>query len=260
MVDRCDSCQIHAPIPRLLKTRLTSIMSPWSFYQWGLDILGPLPKGPGKLKFIIVVIDYFTKWMEAKPLAKTTAFRTNHSFGEHAVHCKELPGFKYRHDMVRDVFFDICMRVEISAKKEAPVNFLTDPSDERSTFKPADVLVFGWVEGKHACVDLTEVSPLVGLSNRGFTVGQAALKAALEKVTKQEKSCIENQYVFIHFVFDTFGFFAPEAVELLSQVQRVMHSNVMTPRSPDVIFKRIGFVIQKGLAAQLVARLPFTTM
>ncbi|GJS08395.1 reverse transcriptase domain-containing protein [Tanacetum coccineum] len=46
-------------------------MSPWSFYQWGLDILGPLLKGPGKLKFIIVAIDYFTKWMEANPLAKT---------------------------------------------------------------------------------------------------------------------------------------------------------------------------------------------
>nr|GEV68229.1 RNA-directed DNA polymerase, eukaryota [Tanacetum cinerariifolium] len=40
--------------------------------QEGLDILGPLPEGPGKLKFIIVAIDYFTKWIEAKPLAKTT--------------------------------------------------------------------------------------------------------------------------------------------------------------------------------------------
>ncbi|GKD38767.1 hypothetical protein Tco_1258974 [Tanacetum coccineum] len=64
------------------------------------------------------------------------------SFGEHAVHCKELPGFKYRHDMVRDVLFYICRRVGISAKKAAPVNFLTDPSDGRST-QPADVLVFG---------------------------------------------------------------------------------------------------------------------
>ncbi|GJY18771.1 reverse transcriptase domain-containing protein [Tanacetum coccineum] len=71
-VDKCDSCQIHAPVPRLPKTQLTSIMSPWPFYQWGLDILGPLLKGLGKLKFKIVAIDYFTKWMEAKPLAKTT--------------------------------------------------------------------------------------------------------------------------------------------------------------------------------------------
>ncbi|GKC28411.1 hypothetical protein Tco_1035705, partial [Tanacetum coccineum] len=37
------------------------------------------------------------------------------SFGEHVVHCKELSGFKYRHDMVRDVLFDIFRRVGISA-------------------------------------------------------------------------------------------------------------------------------------------------
>ncbi|GKC66596.1 reverse transcriptase domain-containing protein [Tanacetum coccineum] len=67
VVDRCDSCQIHGPVPRLPKTKLTSIMSPWSFYQWGLDILGPLPEGPGKLKYIIVAIDYFTKWMFGLP-------------------------------------------------------------------------------------------------------------------------------------------------------------------------------------------------
>ncbi|GJR20683.1 reverse transcriptase domain-containing protein [Tanacetum coccineum] len=91
------------------------------------------------------------------------------SFGEHAVHCKELTEFKYRHDMVRDVFFDICRCAGISANKEAPVNFLTDPSDGRSTLRPADVLVFGWVGGKHACVDLIGVSPLVGLSSRDFT-------------------------------------------------------------------------------------------
>ncbi|GKC34717.1 hypothetical protein Tco_1047101 [Tanacetum coccineum] len=144
-------------------------------------------------------------------------------FGEHAVHCKELPRFKYRHDMVRDVLFDICRRAGISAKKEAPVNFLR-------------------------------------LSSRGFTAGQAALKAASGKVTKHEKACIENQHVFIPFAFDTVDFLAPEAVELLGRVQRVMHNNVMTPRSTDVIFKRVDFAIQKMLAAQLVARLPFTTM
>ncbi|GKE50460.1 hypothetical protein Tco_1481718 [Tanacetum coccineum] len=141
------------------------------------------------------------------------------SYGEHVVHCKELPGFKYRHDMVRDVLYDIYRCVGISVKKEAPVNFLTGPSDGRSTLRPADVLVFGWVEGKHACVDLTRVSPLVGLSSQGFIVGQAALKAASCNMTKHEKACIENQHVFIPFAFDTFGFLAPEAVELLNRIQ-----------------------------------------
>ncbi|GKF24129.1 reverse transcriptase domain-containing protein, partial [Tanacetum coccineum] len=38
----------------------------------GMDVLGPLPEAPGKLRFVIVAVDYFTKWIEAKPLAKTT--------------------------------------------------------------------------------------------------------------------------------------------------------------------------------------------
>ncbi|KAL4586839.1 hypothetical protein LXL04_011484 [Taraxacum kok-saghyz] len=71
-----------------------------------------------------------------------------------------------------------------------------------------------------------------------FTMGQAALKAVSCKVMKHEKACIENQHVFIPFVFDTFGFLATEAVDLLNRVQRVMHSNVMTPKSMDVVFKR----------------------
>nr|GEX11484.1 RNA-directed DNA polymerase, eukaryota, reverse transcriptase zinc-binding domain protein [Tanacetum cinerariifolium] len=112
--------------------------------------------------------------------------------------------FDYRHDMVKDVLFDVCRRAGISAKKEAPVNFLTDPSDERSTLRPADVLIFGWVGGKHACVDLIGVYPLVGLSSRGFTAGQTAWKVASCKVTKHEKACIENQHVFIPFAFDIF--------------------------------------------------------
>ncbi|GJT65247.1 hypothetical protein Tco_1016727 [Tanacetum coccineum] len=58
----------------------------------------------------------------------------------------------------------ILKRVGISAKKEAPVNFLTDPSDGRFTLRPDDVLIFGWAGGKHTYVDLTGVSPLVGLS------------------------------------------------------------------------------------------------
>nr|GEZ01935.1 reverse transcriptase domain-containing protein [Tanacetum cinerariifolium] len=87
VVEKCDSCRIHAPVPKLPKTCLTSVMSPWPFYQWGLDILGPLPEGPRKLNFIIVAIDYFTKWMEAKPLAKTT--------------CKEAKNFVWQNIMCR---------------------------------------------------------------------------------------------------------------------------------------------------------------
>ncbi|GJS64234.1 hypothetical protein Tco_0678798 [Tanacetum coccineum] len=66
------------------------------------------------------------------------------SFREHAVQCKELPSFKYRHDMVRDVLYGICRRVEISAKKEAHVNFFTGPSDDNPHSKR---LAFWFLDG-----------------------------------------------------------------------------------------------------------------
>ncbi|GJY74232.1 reverse transcriptase domain-containing protein [Tanacetum coccineum] len=69
-VDKCDSCQIHSLIPRLSKTFMTSIMAPWPFYQWGMDILGPLTSARGGAKFVVMDINYFTKWVEAKPLVK----------------------------------------------------------------------------------------------------------------------------------------------------------------------------------------------
>jgi hypothetical protein len=70
------------------------------------------------------------------------------TFEEHAAHCRELTGFKYRNDLVRDVLFDIFRRAGISVKKKALVNFLTDSHEGRSTLRPADVLVYGWVGGK----------------------------------------------------------------------------------------------------------------
>ncbi|MCI13360.1 auxilin-like protein, partial [Trifolium medium] len=100
----------------------------------------------------------------------------------------------------------------VFVKKEASVNFLTGPLEGRSTLRPTGVLVYGWVGGKHACVDLTGIFPRVGLTTEDFTVGQTALKAASSKVAKHERACSGNQHAFIPFAFDTFGFLAPDAV------------------------------------------------
>ncbi|KAK2442574.1 hypothetical protein QL285_013758 [Trifolium repens] len=103
-------------------------------------------------------------------------------FGEHAVHCKELPGFKYRHDFVKDVLYDIFQRAGVSVKKEASVNFLTDPQEGISTLRPADVLVYGWIGGKHACVDLTGVSPATcGIDDEGFYCGTSGPQSCFKQ-------------------------------------------------------------------------------
>nr|GEZ76724.1 reverse transcriptase domain-containing protein [Tanacetum cinerariifolium] len=72
MIRKCSDSQVHRPITRHPQQPLTPITALWPFYKWGIDIAGPFPEGPGKVKFLIVAMDYFTKWIEAKAVATIT--------------------------------------------------------------------------------------------------------------------------------------------------------------------------------------------
>lgn len=50
--------------------------------MWGIGLVGPLPKCSSQKQFSIVVIDYHTKWPEAKPLARTRKVNGIHFFME----------------------------------------------------------------------------------------------------------------------------------------------------------------------------------
>ena len=66
---KCDQCQRFAPNTHQPGGFLYPLSSPWPFAQWGLDIVGPFPKATGNKKYLLVGTDYFTKWVEAEPLA-----------------------------------------------------------------------------------------------------------------------------------------------------------------------------------------------
>ena len=72
LVKKCDKCQRFRNVQRLPAERLTTITSLWPFAQWGIDIVGPLPRGKGQVKFLLVAIDYFIKWVEAEALSTIT--------------------------------------------------------------------------------------------------------------------------------------------------------------------------------------------
>ena len=66
---KCDQCQKFAPNIHQLGGVLNPLSSLWPFAQWGLDIVGPFPKVAGNKRYLLVGMDYFTKWVEAEPLA-----------------------------------------------------------------------------------------------------------------------------------------------------------------------------------------------
>ena len=67
-----DKCQRFSNIIRQPTKELAPMTAPWPFAQWGLDIMGPFPTTVRQLKFLVVGIDYFTKWVEAEALATIT--------------------------------------------------------------------------------------------------------------------------------------------------------------------------------------------
>jgi hypothetical protein len=76
LVQQCDKCQRLAWVmrntPPPKKKKLSPITSPWPFAKWDVDIVGPMPPGKGKRKFLLVAVDYFTKWAEAEAFATIT--------------------------------------------------------------------------------------------------------------------------------------------------------------------------------------------
>ncbi|KAG8486695.1 hypothetical protein CXB51_020171 [Gossypium anomalum] len=70
---RCHKCQIYGDRINVPPSPLHVMTSPWPFSMWGMDVIGPIsPKASNGHRFIFVVIDYFTKWVEAASYANVT--------------------------------------------------------------------------------------------------------------------------------------------------------------------------------------------
>ena len=70
---KCHKCQIYSDKIHVPPTELHVMAPPWPFSMWGMDVIRPItPKAFNGHRFIFVVIDYFTKWVEAASYASVT--------------------------------------------------------------------------------------------------------------------------------------------------------------------------------------------
>jgi hypothetical protein len=72
-VRTCDKCQRFSNLHYAPGEPLKSVLSPWPFFMWGVDILGPFPTSWKQARWIIVAVDYFTKWVEVEPISSISA-------------------------------------------------------------------------------------------------------------------------------------------------------------------------------------------
>ncbi|XP_052312432.1 uncharacterized protein LOC112328962 [Populus trichocarpa] len=72
-VRKCHKCQVYSDKVNMPPAPLFNLISPWPFAMWGIDVIGPVnPKASNGHRFILVAIDYFTKWVEASSYAHVT--------------------------------------------------------------------------------------------------------------------------------------------------------------------------------------------
>ncbi|GJX14151.1 reverse transcriptase domain-containing protein [Tanacetum coccineum] len=72
LVTRCDACQRQGKISQKDEMPQNAIQVCEIFNVWGIDFMWPFPSSQGN-KYILVVVDYLSKWVEPKSLPTNDA-------------------------------------------------------------------------------------------------------------------------------------------------------------------------------------------
>ncbi|MCO5555584.1 hypothetical protein L7F22_009129 [Adiantum nelumboides] len=118
----CHNCQVNGN-KRLLYGPRQAVIANGPFEKWGIDAMGPLPRTANGKLYILVAIDYMTRWVEAQSVAKVNE-KTVSKFVYTHICCRfgtplEIvsdngPGFR------RGLLTEVCEVLKISHRHSTP--------------------------------------------------------------------------------------------------------------------------------------------
>ena len=135
-------------------------------------------------------------------------------YGDHFVTCS-LNGCKQRHDRLRDALAD-------NLRRSGILHLVEQCCSERSSLRPADVLLMHWEGGRNCAVDLVISHPLQ-LAQYPLSADKASRHCAASERRKvqsivQHPDFVQSGWGFLPMGFGTFGNAGPSSLRLLSQI------------------------------------------
>ena len=88
----------HGDLIHVSSSELHALTSPWPFSVWGVDVIRKVsPKSSSGHEYILVAIDYFTKWVEAASYASFTTAKVAKFIRSHIIYRYGIP-----HELISD--------------------------------------------------------------------------------------------------------------------------------------------------------------
>lgn len=131
----CDKCGARKSPNKAPKALLQKYVVGVPMERWAIDILGPLPLTPKKNMYLMVVGDYFTKWIDAIPVKNKKSVTVAHKFITHIVAIFGVP-MQIHSDQGQtfesEVFKEICQILGIDKTRTTPYRPQSDGMIERA--------------------------------------------------------------------------------------------------------------------------------
>lgn len=139
----CEQCAARKSPPRRNRAPMQQMLAGGPFQRVAMDILGPLPLTDRGNKYILVLGDYFTKWVEAFPLPNMEANTIANTFVSHFVSRFGAPDVLHT-DQGRNfesaLFKEVCLLLGVCKTRTTPYHPQSDGLVERFNRTLLDLL------------------------------------------------------------------------------------------------------------------------
>jgi hypothetical protein len=131
---KCVLCASRKPPPRKYRAPMQQHLTGVPMERVSMDVLGPLPKSDSNNKFVLLVCDYFTKWVEAFPMPNQEAKTVADLFVKEFVCRYGVPRKLFSDqgsNFQSNLFREVCKLLDIEKSRTTPYHPQSDGLVER---------------------------------------------------------------------------------------------------------------------------------